>query len=58
VKHHLAKARWKVGAETTAQLVWILAERLPELEGAADTGEQAASPGSDAPVGSRPADQR
>jgi len=33
VKHHLAKARSKVGASTTAQLVWILAERLPEPEG-------------------------
>ena len=30
VKHHLASARSKVGAETTAQLVWILAEWLPE----------------------------
>jgi DNA-binding CsgD family transcriptional regulator len=30
VKHHLASARSKVGATTTAQLVWILAERLPE----------------------------
>jgi DNA-binding NarL/FixJ family response regulator len=30
VKHHLANARSKVGAETTAQLVWILAARLPE----------------------------
>jgi DNA-binding CsgD family transcriptional regulator len=30
VKHHLANARSKVGAETTAQLVWILATRLPE----------------------------
>jgi hypothetical protein len=29
VKHHLANARAKVGAETTAQLVWMLAERLP-----------------------------
>ena len=27
VKHHLANAWSKVGAETTAQLVWILAER-------------------------------
>jgi hypothetical protein len=35
VKHHLANARSKVGAETTAQLVWILAERLPEPEGPA-----------------------
>jgi hypothetical protein len=33
VKHHLAKARSSVGAETTAQLVWILAARLPEPEG-------------------------
>jgi DNA-binding NarL/FixJ family response regulator len=29
-KHHLANARSKVGADTTAQLVWILAPRLPE----------------------------
>ena len=29
VKHHLASARTKVGATTTAQLVWILATRLP-----------------------------
>jgi hypothetical protein len=32
VKHHLANARSKVGAVTTAQLVWILAPRLPEPE--------------------------
>ena len=30
VKHHLANARLTVGATTTAQLVWMLAERLPE----------------------------
>ncbi len=30
VKHHLANARSKVGADTTAQLVWILGPRLPE----------------------------
>ena len=30
VKHHLANARSKVGATTTAQLVWILGPRLPE----------------------------
>lgn len=30
VKHHLASARVKVGAATTAQLVWILGSRLPE----------------------------
>lgn len=29
VKHHLANARTKVGATTTAQLVWILGDRLP-----------------------------
>lgn len=34
VKHHLANARSKVGATTTAQLVWILAERLPGPDGA------------------------
>ena len=33
VKHHLANARSKVGATTTAQLVWILGRRLPEPEG-------------------------
>jgi DNA-binding NarL/FixJ family response regulator len=36
VKHHLANARSKVGAVTTAQLVWILAPRLPEPEAGAD----------------------
>lgn len=36
VKHHLANARSKVGATTTAQLVWILGPRLPEPEGADD----------------------
>jgi hypothetical protein len=35
VKHHLANARSKVGAATMAQLVWILALRLPEPEGVA-----------------------
>jgi hypothetical protein len=33
VKHHLASARSKVGATTTAQLVWILGPRLLEPEG-------------------------
>ena len=33
VKHHLASARTRVGATTTAQLAWILAGRLPEPEG-------------------------
>lgn len=32
VKHHLANARSRVGATTTAQLVWILGPRLPEPE--------------------------
>ncbi len=36
VKHCLANARSKVGATTTAQLVWILAARLPEPEARAD----------------------
>jgi hypothetical protein len=40
VKHHLANARAKLGAETTAQLVWILAPRLHEPEGTAETDEQ------------------
>jgi len=39
VKHHLANARSKVGATTTAQLVWILAPRLPEPEDVARTDE-------------------
>jgi len=37
VKHHLANARSRVGADTTAQLVWILGPRLPEPEGVAPT---------------------
>ena len=41
VKHHLANARSRVGAETTAQLVWILAPRLPEPE---DIGPAARGP--------------
>ena len=36
VKHHLANARSRVGAETTAQLVWTLAPRPPEPEGLAE----------------------
>ena len=39
VKHHLANARSKVGATTTAQLVWILGPRLPEPEGATHSDE-------------------
>ena len=40
VKHHLASARFKMGATTTAQLEWIPAERLPEPEATAQTDEQ------------------
>ena len=40
VKHHLANARSKVGAATTAQLVWILAPRLPGPQGTAQPDEQ------------------
>jgi FixJ family two-component response regulator len=36
VKHHLAAARSRVGAATTAQLVWILAPRLPEPDDMAE----------------------
>jgi DNA-binding NarL/FixJ family response regulator len=39
VKHHLANVRSKVGAETTAQLVWILAPRLPEAAGGGQADE-------------------
>jgi hypothetical protein len=39
VKHPLANAPSKLGATTTAQLVWILASRLPEPEGVAQTDE-------------------
>ena len=39
VKHHLAIARCKVGAETTAQLVWILGPRLPEPDDVAQADE-------------------
>jgi DNA-binding NarL/FixJ family response regulator len=39
VKHHLANARSKVGATTTAQLVWLLGSRLPEPDGDAQTDE-------------------
>jgi DNA-binding CsgD family transcriptional regulator len=39
VKHHLANARSNVGATTTAQLVWILASRLPEPESTIQPGQ-------------------
>lgn len=39
VKHHLASARFKLGAATTAQLAWILAPRLPEPGGTTRTDD-------------------
>jgi DNA-binding CsgD family transcriptional regulator len=50
VKHHLANAPSKVGAATTAQLVRILAPRLPEPDATAEAAEQRARarPDSDA----------
>ena len=39
IKHHLANARSKVGATTTAQLVWILGPRLLEPDGVAQPEE-------------------
>ena len=42
VKHHLANARSKEGATTTAQLVWILGPRLPEPEGPVQGDEERA----------------
>ena len=58
VKHHLASARSKVGATTTAQLVWILAERLPEPEDAGPVpvrslGAEASWPSEARPVSDR-----
>ena len=40
VKQHLANARSKVGAETTAQLVGILGPRLPEPENMAKSDDR------------------
>ena len=40
VEHHLAHARSKVGATTTAQPVWILASRLPQPDGVARPAEE------------------
>jgi hypothetical protein len=39
VKQHLTNARSKVGAEMTAQPVWIVVPRLPEPEQVAQSGE-------------------
>jgi DNA-binding CsgD family transcriptional regulator len=54
VKHHLANARSKVGATTTAQLVWILGLRLPEPESAISLDEQGDTR-PQVPSGNRPA---
>ena len=43
VKRHLANARSKAGVTTTAQLVWILAPRLPEPDASARTDEYGSS---------------
>ena len=40
VKDHLASARSKVVATTTAQLVWILAPRLPEPDPVRDSSAE------------------
>lgn len=53
VKHHLANARSKVGAATTAQLVWILAERLPEPEGLGHVDERRSARRVSGPTGLR-----
>ncbi len=45
VKHHLANARSKVGAETTAQLVWILRPPLPGPEDETRPATQASALG-------------
>ena len=50
VKHHLANARSKVGAETTAQLVWILAPRLPESEDGVQTPLEGGCPEPEGPT--------
>jgi hypothetical protein len=44
LEHHLANARSKVGAETTAALVWILGPRLPEPEGGGLADEEMPGP--------------
>jgi DNA-binding CsgD family transcriptional regulator len=55
VKQHLASARSKVGAETTAQLVWILAARRPEPESMVQTDKIEVGP---APLAPRTAASR
>lgn len=56
IKHHLANARSKVGATTTAQLVWLLAPRLPDPESAAG-GRVASARGQTVPNPDAPEDQ-
>jgi DNA-binding CsgD family transcriptional regulator len=45
VKHHLANARSKVGATTTAQLVWILSRRLSDPDDPPHPDEQRSANG-------------
>ena len=54
VKHHLANARSKVGATTTAQLAWILAPRLPDPDGRADLDEYHEPTRADTPASHEP----
>jgi DNA-binding CsgD family transcriptional regulator len=56
VKHHLANARSKAGVATTAQLMGILAPRLPEPENTAG-GRVASARGQTAPNPDAPEDQ-
>jgi len=44
VKHYLASARSRVGATTTAQLVWILGPRLPAPEGGPEADDLRSGP--------------
>lgn len=55
VKHHLANARSKVGVATTAQLVWILAPRLPEPDDIAQSADRRACLGGHGADGVEPA---
>ena len=50
VKRHLANERFRVGAETTAKLVWILGPRLPEPDGRDPAEEQPSALGSRDPA--------
>jgi DNA-binding CsgD family transcriptional regulator len=49
VKYHLASARSKEGTTTTAQLVWILAPRLPEPDPMRASSDEQSAPGGERP---------